>query len=403
VPDPSFRVTVSLGPGSYTEDLVQQLRSRGVLGRVLRAWPRLVAEDVRPGDDRLQTTREIAFYPPLVRATWAVWRRLPRLRRHQTPQVPLNSLYDRIASRLLGHPDLFLGWSQVSLRSLKRAKALGAAAVLEHPMLHARVWQETMTDEYAQHAPDCDLHHSLFPAGMVDRMLREYDVADFIVVPSEAAVQSFTRYGLPRKKLVKIPLGVDPARLSPGDRTPGSPFQVLYVGRLELLKGVHYLMQAWSGLALEGASLRLVGPVLPEIRPWLDRHANQSVEVAGEVPHSELARYYRSADLVVFPSLNDGFGLVILEAMSCGCPVIATHTSGGPDIITDGVDGFVVAPRDPAAIAERLAWGYGHREELSPMGARARAKIVSGFSLDRYGERLVDAYGRIYAERARPR
>ncbi len=135
-----------------------------------------------------------------------------------------------------------------------------------------------------------------FSASMVDLMLREYDEADFIVLPSQAAFRSFVRCGVPSKKLITIPLGVDPSLFEPGERARRTvPLRVLYVGRLELLKGVHYLLQAWADLGLKDAILRLVGPALPEIRPWLERLAGRNVEVVGEIRHSDLGQYYRSA------------------------------------------------------------------------------------------------------------
>jgi glycosyltransferase involved in cell wall biosynthesis len=92
------------------------------------------------------------------------------------------------------------------------------------------------------------------------------------------------------------------------------------------------------------------------------------------VPHSTLNIYYSAANVFVFPSLVEGFGLVLLEAMACGIPVITTPNTAGPDILTDGVEGFIVPIRDIETLQEKLEWCYCHPQELAEMGRAARQK-----------------------------
>jgi glycosyltransferase involved in cell wall biosynthesis len=82
----------------------------------------------------------------------------------------------------------------------------------------------------------------------------------------------------------------------------------------------------------------------------------------------------KEADLFVFPSLAEGFGLVIGEAMSCGVPVLTTTNTGGPELITDGREGWCVPAHDAGALAERIEWAYSNRDELYEMGRRARSR-----------------------------
>jgi glycosyltransferase involved in cell wall biosynthesis len=82
----------------------------------------------------------------------------------------------------------------------------------------------------------------------------------------------------------------------------------------------------------------------------------------------------KEADLFVFPSLAEGFGLVIGEAMSCGVPVLTTTNTGGPELITDGREGWCVPAHDADALAERIEWAYANRDELYEMGRRARSR-----------------------------
>jgi glycosyltransferase involved in cell wall biosynthesis len=388
-----MKVTVSVGPGPYSRDLISQLGSRGVLERVIHSWPEAVVHRWDAESRRLQRERSLPLYRPLVHATWSIWTRIPRLGRHQVPRSWINAAFDWWARGHLGHPDLFLGWAQISLRSLRAARQRGISAVLEHPMMHVDLWQETMTEEHARHAPRSESIYSLRPRSMVHRMKEEYQAADAIVVPSAAALDSFLVRGVQREQLVLVPFGVQAEVFSPRDsQRRDLPFRLLYVGRLELLKGIHYLLEAWASLPAGQAELWLVGPVLPEMKPILSRLARPDVKVVGEVSSQEVAQHYRQADALVFPSLCDGFGLVILEAMACGLPVVATSLTGGPDVIEEGQTGFVVPIRDAAALADRMAWLIAHRRELAEMGRAGRARILSDFTVDHYGARLVKAY-----------
>jgi glycosyltransferase involved in cell wall biosynthesis len=395
-----MKVTVSVGPGPYSRDLIEQLGSRGVLDRVIYSWPAPFVERWNVDQGRLVHERSLPLYEFLVRAIWASWNRIPGLGRHRTPQTLINAAFDLWASTLIADADLFLGWSQVSLRSLRVSRSRGMTAVLEHPMMHVDLWQELMTEEYARYSPRAPSTFSLRPKSMVRRMKEEYDAADAIVLPSLAARQSFLDRGLSPERLRLVPFGVRAEQFSAGDAgSRGGPFRLLYVGRLELLKGLHYLLEAWTSRPVGEAELWLVGPVLPELASILARHARPDVKVLGEVPRQEVPRYYRQVDALVFPSLCDGFGIVILEAMASGLPVLTTSHTGGPDVIDEGQTGFVVPIRDVAALSDRIAWLTAHRAELPEMGRAARARVLARFTMAQYGDRLVEAY---QATRPRP-
>jgi glycosyltransferase involved in cell wall biosynthesis len=269
-------------------------------------------------------------------------------------------------------------------------------------MLHVDTWQETMRAEYARYAPRAAEFYSLFPKALVRRMRAEYEAADYIVVPGSAARQSFVEQGVPAERVVEIPFGIDTGYFAAESKPPSSTFQVTYLSRLELLKGVHYLLEAWAGLGLQEARLSLAGAVLPEVQEILAKHArDESIQVLGELPHERARQLLVASDVVVFPSICDSFGLVVLEAMSSGRTVIATSRSAGPDVIDDGVDGFVVPAHDAKALGERLDWLYRHRDECAEMGRRARLKVTSHYDVRSYGDRLVRAYTRML-RRERP-
>jgi glycosyltransferase involved in cell wall biosynthesis len=395
-------VTAVVGTGPYKELLDQRAR-RGLLTRAIRSWPSFTVDRWNADTAAWEPLEVVAFYSMLVRVVWASWRRVPWFGRHPTPKTLLFSLFDRMAASRLGDPTLLMGWAQVSLHSLRRARRDGAVAALEHPMLHVDSWQEIMRGEYSRYAPRAAEYYSLFPSALVRRMRAEYEAADYIVLPGSVARTSFIERGVPAERLVEIPFGIDTDYFADESKPRSSAFQVTYLSRLELLKGVHYLLEAWAALKLREARLSLAGAVLPEVHGILAKLAAQdsSVRVLGELPREAARQLLVDSDVVVFPSICDSFGLVVLEAMASGRTVIATSTSAGPDVIEDGVDGFVVPARDAKALGERLEWLYRHRDECAEMGRRARLKVTSRYDVRSYGDRLVRAYTRML-RRERP-
>ena len=382
-----MRVSVVVGPGHHGDAVIGALRRRHVLARSIRAWPKFVVED---GSGR--TLRALPWYDALVRRSWAAWRRIPRWKTHEHPADVFYRLFDRLASAELGPSDLFVGWAHVCLRSLSRARELGAVTLLEHPITHVRAFMRFNEAEYARWGDGRSGRYSHLLPRQVRRLERECAQADYISVLSTFARKTFLDEGVAASRLRLIPIGIDTSRFERIKPRVGGPFRVLCVGRLELLKGVPYLLEAFRELPQKDAELCLVGAVLPEMTALLARLGDPRVRVIGHVEPDDLAAHYAQASVVVFPSINDAFGLVILEAMASGVPVIATDRSGGPDILREGVDGFVVPACDSGAIAERLGRLADHPDQAKAMGQAARERVRSAFTLAHYEDRLLATY-----------
>jgi alpha-maltose-1-phosphate synthase len=210
------------------------------------------------------------------------------------------------------------------------------------------------------------------PEWKIERKQQEIELADRIFVASSVTQKSLIDVGIDSDKISVIPYG------SPVDSFQPQPklddvFRPMFVGKISPLKGIHYLLQAWQQLKLPNSELLLVGD---DLFPsgWLDSNYSGLYRQIASVSHFSLNKYYAQASVLVLPSLIDGFGLVVLEAMACGIPTIVTANTGASDIVSDGIDGFIIPIRDVAAIAEKLEWCYGHPQELAQMGRAARQK-----------------------------
>lgn len=222
----------------------------------------------------------------------------------------------------------------------------------------------------------------------LERKDEELGLANRIFVASNFTRTSLGEFPGALPDIQFVPYGAPPraCRRSPHD--PRGPLKVLFVGSLGQRKGISYLFEAMNKLD-RAATLTLVGPKPVEpcraLEEGLERFAWQP-----PVSHDDVLSLMSQHDVLVFPTLFEGFGLVILEAMSQGLPVIATPHCAGPELIVDGREGFIVPIRDPDAIAERLSWLADDRDRLAAMSAAA-VRRAREYSWEAYGAAMVDA------------
>jgi len=176
---------------------------------------------------------------------------------------------------------------------------------------------------------------------------------------------------------------------------------IVYVGVLIPRKGVHHLVNAFARVADDFPHARLV-VVGDEANRFYAAELKEQAKTSGlngrvqfvpEMPQAEFAVWLRKACVFVLPSISEGLGRVVLEAMATSTPVIGSDVGGIPDMVQDGATGFLISPGDEQALAEKLRWVLEHPEESQAMGRRARLFAEQFFSTDSY----VDSYRRMFA------
>ena len=139
---------------------------------------------------------------------------------------------------------------------------------------------------------------------------------------------------------------------------------------MNLIKGIGYLLDAWTRLNLDDAEILLAGPVEPELDPLLKRFPSPSVQLLGFV--RDTPELFRSCDLFVSPSVADLHPYTVLEAMASGVPVLVSDRCGLSTLIEDGVQGFVYPHNNADALAAHIRWCRDHPEQNRQMGVEAR-------------------------------
>lgn len=267
-----------------------------------------------------------------------------------------------------------------------------AVRVLNYPIAHHRWLAREITRELALRP---DRAGAIYLSDRPDEealatLDAEIDAADHLIVGSTFVKRTCVEYGVDPERISVLPLASVSPEFTEADHVhhfpDGEALRVVFAGQVTQRKGIYYLLDALDMLPEGMAHLVVIGEGPREI--MADIRTRSDVTVLGSMPRSRLMALVSEADVSALPSLGEGFPLTQIEAMSVGTPVIVSTATFGHDVVTEGVDGFVVEPRDTEAIAQHLRALAEDRGLARRMG-EAAAVTARGFTWDRYRERVV--------------
>ncbi len=282
-------------------------------------------------------------------------------------------LFDRWARSLLRPGQhLFTAYAFAN-DSMRWVKQRGGLAFLDAWTSHPEEFWKLLTEEqhlWGSHYPPVSRYYQ-------DRAADSARAADYVFVSSTFVRQSYLKRGFDPDRLLFCPYPVDLSlyRPAPEPRPAQRPFTLLHTGGLSLRKGAPYLLEAFRLIRQEvpNAVLRVRRDIRNDAVDILRRYADLPIEWSGGLSLEDHVRRYQTSDLLLFPSVEDGFAQVVAEALACGLPVVTTPNTGASDLIRSGENGEVVPIREPQALAQAaLKWwdrlragqGIGGIEEL---------------------------------------
>lgn len=269
------------------------------------------------------------------------------------------------------------------------ADRIGALKVADCPNSHPVSYFGFMQRE-------CDLwcpgEKVPIPQWMFARMNRELERADLIIVQSDFCRDSMVLNGLPEEKVMVNVMGADTSIFKQRQVVPHKP-RFVCVGTICLRKGHQYLFRAFQKVrqTLPDAELICAGEYKVDFRLERPKWEGTFTHIP-RLPHPELAKLLQSATAFVFPSQEEGIARAQIEALASGLPVIGTYPGGATTLVRDGVEGFIVPPRDPDRLAEAMIRLATNRELNRAMGEAAYLKGAVSNSWQDYGDRLLAEY-----------
>jgi glycosyltransferase involved in cell wall biosynthesis len=222
-----------------------------------------------------------------------------------------------------------------------------------------------------------------------NRLVQESAMPEYWMVASTFSKQTLIDAGLPAGRIHVIPYGTDLNRFRLVPKAPlvGRPLQLLFVGTLGQRKGITYLLEAVNQLPAGSVELTVCGRAVDDLE--LFRQSKMPIRLIPSASESELRNCYESADVFVFPSLAEGFGHVLLEAMAAGLPLISTTRTAAPDLIEHGREGFITDPGESSQVATCIEYFLRHPERLAAMSVASR-RAAERFTWQRFRRNLAD-------------
>jgi glycosyltransferase involved in cell wall biosynthesis len=275
------------------------------------------------------------------------------------------------------------------------------------PLVH--LIHGTLADEYEQGKKGTQsLRGRLANLVMKQQAKQEKAIAqnaDVIVTISKySQAKILEHYGVPEEKIRIVPNGVDIEKFQPSDMAAakkqfnlGQDSTILFIGSLTPRKGLPYLVEAAKTVVKQQANAKFLlvgsGPLRKQIETSVaSAGLSGNFVFYGNMPHNQLATVYNAADVFVLPSLQEGQGIVLLEAQACGKPVIAFGVGGAKEAVKGGESGFLLALGDTEGLADRLLKLLADDALRQKMGAAGRQFVKENYTWDLCAERMLKVY-----------
>lgn len=316
------------------------------------------------------------------------WRAIKQVGRGESAQRVFhrrNQIFqERIPTSSLQKASSIIGFDTSSWILAERARSLGKPFFLEQTTLHA-LTNDSILQEAVSRFPEWRGEHEFRLPELLSSENQEHHLATKIVVFSSFAKRTLVLNGVKAEKIIINPLGVN-LRLFYPSLTPRKyeVIRFLFLGAVSLHKGAPLLLEAWKKLALDRAELWIVGSLPKHVQVPI--HSFSNVKIPGRFPHTELPKLLRQCDVLVLPSYAEGFGLVLLEALASGLPIITTDVTAGPDLIQDGIEGQIIPYGNLEALCKAMISFVDAPDKLAKMSAAARL-CAERYSWDDYGDR----------------
>lgn len=348
-------ITLILGPGNHQEKLIDAIKETGFSFEVYNYYPKFTITKYNSKKEivSIKTNR---FYTLVVKLIWSIFIRIKFLKKTNIHIYYSHYIYDFWVSKNFAKTSKLLwAWSQVSLLSIKKFKLQNGFVITESPTIHITEWIKVMDSEYSLYAKDKYQYYKIHDR-LSKRIISEYQLSDKILVLSSYAKDTFIKHGIANNKLHRINLYADDGYIKNTSIIENNEIvKFLFVGRVDVLKGIPRLIEVLTKISMEHGnfSLTIVGEMKEEVEDLFSAHL-AFIRIMKPVNKIELKKIYLEHDVLILPSVQESFGLVLLEALSNGLIVMASNNSGAPDIAKECDKVILFNPFDKSELEQNI-------------------------------------------------
>ena len=307
-------------------------------------------------------------------------------------------IYDKILEKKIKKGEIpvdentiIIGRSGMSLLSFKEVKRRGGTCILRSQWLHPDSHNEKLMQAYSK----IGLTNQHIPKKRIERQLQEIEIVDRVWCISSLVEQSYLDNNIKKEMLISCPLGVDLETYTNKRKVKNhsGELNILFVGNVNPEKGVHILFEALLSLKINNTKIRLVfnGAVAGYFKEIFNNYCEKLNKIGISIivdPGIPLENYSR-ASLFILPSVHDSFGLVVLEAMASGLPVIVSEHVGAKDCVKNGDNGYIFGGLSSKQLSNKIQIFINNQGLLSEMGRRSY-EIAKDYSWHNVVLRLVN-------------
>lgn len=295
--------------------------------------------------------------------------------------------FDEWVSKKLTTTDFFHAMPGQCIKSFQSAKKLGIKTVLNHATGPMRQTRDLLTEEYRRVGINIE-NETIYKESLIHQQEEEMALADYHAVASSNVKEQLVEAGIDQETIWVIPYGVDGTVFSPSydnsySKTGNDTFKIVFAGMLSVRKGIKTLLDSLDSLDQFNIEMHFYGMQSSETEQDIRNYTGKVPLVFhGNVSRKQLAKEFNKAHLLVLPSFEEGFGLVVPQALTCGLPCIVTEAVGSKDLIDHQENGSIIPTGDSLDLANEISWWITnwHRPKNQVFDWMDSAKILKGYS-----------------------
>ena len=381
-----MKISIIVGGKFHAFNLAEQINKKKYLQQIITSYPKSYLKKYGVNKNKIYSIilKEILL---------KIFNKINFLNHIFDYNYLLCEYFDNKASDNINYDkvDILVGWSGFSRKCFIKAKKFNCIKILERGSSHIKFQHKILTDEYNS----LGIKPNVPSSQMIKKEIEEYDLADFICVPSQYVKETFIKYGIKKDKIIKIPYGVDLKEFCvvESKKRKDNKFRIISTGSISVRKGSHYLLEAFKELSLPNSELIFVGSFDPDFKKIIKRYSNiKNIRFIKKQKQELLRNFYNDSDIFVICSIEEGLAMVQAQAMACGLPVICTTNTGGSEIIDDNINGYIIPIKDTQSLKDRIKKLYNDRRKLKQMSKSAYEKANNELSWEKYGDRMLNTY-----------